>query len=558
MQTWLKDLLRGALLVAFFVSTLFLSSFSERVFLSPDESANFYFAQTFGNTGELSAPVMPDSGTRGNLNTEVLHPRSIVAVGERLLPGSFLGLPLLAGAVYRFAGDTGALLVTPFLALLAVLAFRSVINKLFEDEALADLSALFLMIHPSFLYFSGRVMLHNVAFLAFVIFGLYFAVARPLGLKSVLAKDFRRIEFFLAGTMIGTALLIRTAEAPWVIPVFAILLIVYRNELGWRNIFYSLLGFGALCVVILGMNSWVYGSMLTTGYTVHVSAPVATVISSTASDSTLSHPLSPFLTFSLPFGLHPRAILRNFWSYGIVLYPWMTIPSLLGALLLIVRKFEKKKAWKVLFAITVFVSAWLVAFYGSANIHDNPDLKIISIGNSYVRYWLPMFALSMPFAGYLFISAWRYISIRYEMYKMYKMAWRAMLAVLVLAGCVNSTDLVLNGHDGLIESRSALNSFISKRYQILSHTELNSIIVVDRADKYLFPKRAVVTPLRDDQTYSALPALVAHAPTYYFGITFPQTDLDFLNNERFKADELRFELVQTMDEESLYRITKSK
>lgn len=558
MQTWWKDLIRGLCLVAFFVSTLFLSSFSERVFLSPDENANFYFAQTLGETGRLSAPVLPDEATRGNLSTVLLHPRSIVTVGEQLLPGSFLGLPILAGGAYKLAGDTGALLLTPLLALLAVLAFRATINKLFEDEALADLSALFLMIHPSFLYFSGRVMMHNVAFLAFIIFAIYFAAARPLGLKSRFVREFRRLEFFLSGAMVGTALLVRASEAPWVIPVFVFLLLVYRNELGWRNIVSSIIGFGALCAVILATNSWVYGGLFATGYTVQVAAPVLTEISNPESIASTST-TSPLYNFS-PYGFHPRAILRNFWSYGIVLYPWMTVPALLGALLLVVRKFEKKKVWKVLFVVSIFVGCWLVAYYGSARINDNPDPSVLTIGNSYVRYWLPIFALAAPFTAYLMVSAWRYVSAEgFATAKpLQRRAWQGMLVILVLAAAVKSTDLVLNGHDGIITSRAALSSFISKRYNVLSKTELNSIIIVDRADKYLFPRRAVVTPLRNENTYDALPTFVEHAPTYYFGITFPQQDLDFLNNDKLKADQLKIEHVVTLNEESLYRFSKTK
>jgi hypothetical protein len=133
-----------------------------------------------------------------------------------------------------------------------------------------------------------------------------------------------------------------------------------------------------------------------------------------------------------------------------------------------------------------------------------------------------------------------------------------LLILTVLAGLTANVNLVFFGHDGILASRRAMDSFIGKRARIMTLTEPESVIIVDRADKYLFPYRRVIVPLRDDKTYAVLSELVKDVPTYYFGITFPQTDLDYLNGDKLRALDLKIELVETMHEESLYKFSHEK
>jgi hypothetical protein len=80
---------------------------------------------------------------------------------------------------------------------------------------------------------------------------------------------------------------------------------------------------------------------------------------------------------------------------------------------------------------------------------------------------------------------------------------------------------------------------------------------VDRADKYLFPSRQVIVPLRAERTYAMMPVIVPSIPLYYFGITFPENDVQYLNNERLASVGLRIESVVTVDDETLYRIIEN-
>ena len=562
MKTWFFDVVKGSLLVAFFISTLLLSASSERVFVSPDENAAFLFAKQFAQTGAFAIVEPLNAHLEG-----IIHARSMVAVGTSILPGAFLGIPFFTGSLLWIFGDAGALLFTPVLALFAVLAWRKVVKELFDDPLLADFSAFFLMLHPAFLYYSGRVMMQNVAFVSFLIFGAYFLLAGPLHkLSKHYVSELKRFEYFLGGIFLGTALFIRTEEILWVLGLLAVLLYVYRSQIGWRNIAAVVFGLFIMGCVIGYVNDTVYGNALLTGYTARAEAgETASSVSSLIPPS-----VSDMASYVFPFGIHPRAIMRHEWQYEFLLFPWMTIPALVGFALLLVRKFDKNKTWKVFTVFSVVLAFWLGGMYGSWTFTDNPDPALISIGNSYVRYWLPIFVTSTVFAAYAVVAVYRVIKHwvigvgadvsvdpRVSMRQRIRRLLPCLFIFLIAFTTVYlSANLVFSGHDGILPTRAALATFQSKRRAVALKTEEGSIVIVDRADKYLFPTRKVVVPLRDERTYAALPKMLEEAPVYYFGITLPQSDLDYLNNVKLAENNLFITLVATFDDESLYKITK--
>ena len=83
---------------------------------------------------------------------------------------------------------------------------------------------------------------------------------------------------------------------------------------------------------------------------------------------------------------------------------------------------------------------------------------------------------------------------------------------------------------------------------------VDAVIVVDHGDKIFFPERVVRYPLRDETTYDLMPRIVLRNALYYYGITFPDYDMEYLNGRKLAELGLQIELVQTFDEESLYRI----
>jgi len=536
-----RRLIWGIILVLFFASTLVLSwPFAREIFVSPDENAAYVFAKAFADTGELSIPE--------SLNEELgglLHPRSVVGFGAAIVPASFIGFVVLLGVVGTIFGDAAMYVVTPLLAVLAVMLWRDSIRRVFKDELLADAAAFLLLIHPAFWYYTGRVMMHNVAFLALLVAGLWWCLARPLASR---ARDryraqLRLIDFGIGGALFGAALIVRTSEIIWLTLAIVAVFAVYRAQLGWRALVTFALGF-ALALSTLGLlNAATYGGPLTNGYTARYPY-AAIVISDTEATAVIDQPKTNLL---LPFGFHERVILNNVMNYGFKLYPWMSVLALVGLVLAVVENNDRRQLWRTLAVFTLALATWFAIVYGSWKIIDNPDPSIISLGNSHVRYWLPLFALASIFGARTLV---------------YMVGDRSRLRLAFTSGIVVlatllSLELVFFGHDGYQPSRAALATFIVKGERILSATETESIIVADRADKYLFPERRVVVPLRSEATYAALPAMLEQAPVYYFGITLPAKDLAYLNDQKLKPLGVRIEFIETLSEESLYRFVKN-
>ncbi len=536
----------GVLLTAFFISTaLALRLPGHLVFVSPDENAAFTFSQLFSQEWTLRY-AEPLNEQLGGL----LHPRSTLPFGAAILPGSFLGLIVLTGLVGTVFGASGALLVTPLLAVLSVLAWRKIVAILFKNELLADFAAFFLLIHPAFWYYSGRVMMHNVAFVAFVLFAGWFMVALPL-------KKYYAVNYFLAGVSVGAALLIRLSEISWLIGGLGVLFLLYRKVVGWRAMMATLLGLAIMFVVQFGINTSVYGAPFKNGYTTTYEYEATTEIPAASLSATASisdgHPI---LSLILPFGFHERVILHNIWGYGFWLYPVLSALAAIGMMLVVFGRDEQKKTWRMFLLGTLVLAVWLGLVYGSWKIADNPDPFAVTLGNSHVRYWLPLFVLASLFCAR---AVWQLLGRTPFVIKSGDV--EGVLRHIAVAGIgvvafVLSVQLVYGSEDGFLHSRAALKTFVEKEEKILSLTESDSVIIVDRADKYLFPERRVLTPLRSERTYAAMPQVVEEVPLYYFGITFPEADLAYLNNEKLTTFDLKIELVATMHEESLYRITK--
>lgn len=530
------------LLSLFIISILWLSFGVPLVFNSPDENANFWFAKSFMETGAFVMHEPLNLAWHG-----LIKPRSMVAIGEWLVPTTFLGGPAIFGLSGFLFHDFGILFVTPFAAVLAVLAWRSVLYTVFQDRFLANVSAFLLLIHPSFWYYSGRMMMHNVLFVSALVCACWFLVAQPFKQKQLL-------NLFFAGLLFALSLTIRLSEALWVLPLMAAVLYWYREQFQ-LTVNPALFRFGAFVVggivvllPFLLLQNQLYGSPFTSGYQVRVGPSPEQFIGDEVTDQ-----FTPDVRVDesgAPFELHPRAILRNAWRYGVYLYPWMTIPAVFGVGIVLwklyKRELSQQKEWRFMLAISAIVGAVLLMMYGGWTFFDNPDPRAITIGNSYVRYWLPFFLLLTPFATYFFQSLEKVIS---------KKGMLAGTVIFLLFATGLSSWRVYSGPDGFVATRNNLLSFAEQRAVILEETPENAVIITEHSDKYIFPYRGVIVPLRSNTTYAAIPSLAEKLPLYYFGITLPQADVEHLQDVIFAGYEVRFEDVVELNGQTLYRIS---
>ncbi|MEK7632547.1 MAG: hypothetical protein AAB473_02030 [Patescibacteria group bacterium] len=525
MNTRFRWALRVVALGAVLITMTWLTVGTQGVFASPDESANAFFARTFAETGSMVASEPLNAVAQG-----VIHPRSMIAPGTAILPTSFLGFPFVSGGLRYIFGEFIQYFFTPIIAALAIAALWWTVRKLSNNELLADCSAFFALIHPAFWYYGARVMMPNVAFVSMLMVGVAAFVLACSKRSSIIG--------FIAGLIFATGLTMRLVEAPMMMAVVAVVLVAYRKSLPWKVLCGVAIGGAIVLGAYLVGNSALYGSALTTGYTLPDARSTTDAVVAISPIASIGHLL-------LPFGFHPRAMVTNVFHYGWWLYPVSSTLAVIGAWFAWTAK-EHRKAWRTFVVCLGVAAVWMAVVYGSWSVADNPDPKAITIGNSHVRYWLPLFFASSV------LVALGVLRIRKKMTHGLKSTVGSIMLVVIIATL--SAQTVFLGSDGLIAARAAAIASIEKRAGVLADTEYNAVVIVDRADKYLFPYRRVIVPLRSDSTYAAMPMLAPIVPLYYFGITFPQSDLEYLNSEKLGAMGLSISPVVTIQDETLYRI----
>lgn len=522
--------------IVFFLGTLVLPLASRTLFISPDETASAFFARQVSETGsfQVADPLTAQFN-------DTLYPRSVVAIDGKLVPQSFVGLPVIYGVFVYFFGPFVLFILTPLLTILAALALRTSLRSLFSPFV-ADLSSLLFLLHPAMWYYSARGLMHNVLFVCLLIFGVYFFVRRPLfhhleRCKHRVGKLIpiqKHLDPLVSGVFIGLSIFVRASEVYWVLGAAFFLLFCHPKRP--KPIEGALLFLmGALLGVLpfFLFNFFTYGHPLTTGYTVTESVDVTR--SAIASITTAN--------ILFPFGLDLKTAISHIADYGLLLFWWFSALALIGFGITL----PQHRFYTTLFFL---VSLWLGIWYGSWTFFDNPDPTQITIANSHVRYWLPVFILSIPFVA----EALVWISSRARTRLAHGIA---LTSLMLFVGGMSVRVVFFDGQDALFRVARILKQSAYVKEDVLSRTESDAVIIVDRADKLFFPDRHVRYPLRSEETYALMSELITAVPLYYYGITLPEKDTHYLNESKLKSLGLRIEYLNTYEAESLYQLWPS-
>jgi len=518
------------LAVAFFFVYSYLSFKTDRIFNSPDETANFYFSKIFAKEGVLWQ-VEPFEF----LTENSIFPRSIKTVGGKLVPVGFLGMPVVYGVIAKIIGIWSIKFMTPFFAVLAVLAFYGIIRRIFEEKV-AFFSAVLMFALPPFWYYAERGMFHNVLFLSFLIFSIYFFLS---------ASDLRRSHniyvklalYFFGGMFLSLALMTRLSEIWWIAPVLIALIFIFRKNIFWRGVFVALAVFILFLIPFLAQNKILYGSPFATGYQSQIKENQSPV---TAVQNYLAEKRDA--EFIFPFGINLRNIIWSGWNYFIMFFPWLVFPAIFGAIIFLSSCHSReggnpvKKKEKYYFGIFCFVALWLFVYYGSWRFSDNPDPSKITIGTSYLRYWLPVFVMILPFFPKSFLWISEKIKIKF---------WKIGVPVVVVFFVLAFNSVFYAEGEGIMDVKTTLARYEIRANEVFNLTEYNSVIVTDRNDKMFFPNRKIVYPLRSENTYGAVLSALRFIPVYYYGIIISE-------KENFNG--LGLELIKEWGNEAIYEI----
>ncbi len=581
----------AVLAVCFFIaSSAFISKSQENGFVkwsSPDENANYVFTKLYTQTGELKI------FEKYNLYADdVIHPRSFRSDDGQLKPVSFLGIILVYGTIAKLTTYEAIPYLTPFFASIGIIIFYLSIKKLFGRKN-AFLSALLLVSFPPFFYYTTRSMMHNILFTVMLLMGLYFTF-------WMFTKNNWLNLFFsaLSGFFIGLAVITRTSELLWLTPILCIMWIFNFKKVGLIKLL-IFLSFAFLAILpVLNWNQMLYGGFFKGGYTemnssiITIASASKDLVKSTAVGELNYHGqlIEKIKNNIFYFGFHPRQALRMFYYYFVEMFPLVFWPAFLG-LILFLQRFRKWKKKHFVYLLSLIVaSAILVAYYGSWEFYDNPNKMSHTIGNSYVRYWLPIYLGAIPFFSMFlmrftreifganikndssgssytnlennksfFESSKSFIIDFLNNFKKQKakkfLASATQVIIIILISFSNFAFLVYGSEEGLIYSLEKGKLARQEFQKVMELTENNSVIITQYHDKLFFGERKVIVGLFDNKDMVKKYArLTEYLPVYYYNFILRDIDIEYLNEKRLGEVGLGIELVERVGDFGLYRI----
>ena len=564
--------------LSFFVATSSYNFITQKDGLikwnSPDETANYYFANSYARGDDL---IKFDHASA--VASDLVIPRSLRSDHGWLKPVSFLGIILIYGKIGALTSPLVIPYLTPFFGALGIIFFYFLIRRLFSPR-IALISAALLAVFPVYSYYSIRSMFHNVLFLVLLIIAFYFIV-RALDKKYLHQVKLKIFSFglpknvlsgwlfiFIGGFFIGLAIITRSSELLWLLPVLAILILFYAKRLGILRILLFLSGIGLGLLPALYYNQILYQSPFYGGYgemnrtLTDISLASSEMIKSTFSSQIASYRESINKIFNniFFFGFHPGQSREMFGHYVVTMFPWLTYLAGAGVLGLIILNFTKpKKKYFVYLLVWVVLSVILVLYYGSWRFTDNPNAGSHTIGNSYTRYWLPMYLMALPLVALAIELFLKLLFFLFRKTSAYRTLISGGATVIVFLISLYSFNFLLFGsEEGILNLY--YNTQEDKRLGkiVLENTPSEAIVMTQYHDKVLFPERRIIMGrLEEEQYYPYLNKLLNYYPVYYFNFKYDQATIDYLNNGRLAKSRLKMELINKASGQfSLYKISK--
>ncbi len=483
------------------------------IFNSPDETANAFFIQQFANGESLKYQESLNQELNG-----LVHPRSMRAVGDKVVPVSFYGIFFVYGLIVRVFGNEALIWLTPLFAVAGALAIAFFAGRTFGRRT-GVLSFLILLPLAPWWYAAERGMYHNMLFVSLFAMGMlaldvFFSSAGIAG--YVFRKDaqkkkrvwnfpegaLRRIGWAVAaGFLFGIAAVVRLSEAGWMAAAVGAYAAVRMQKRHIPGLF-LIAGVAALALVpVIAANYALYGASFSVGY--------ADVLQMRSGEGGRVFQMASLLF--APFGISVRTMAWAAGEYLFKFFWWWSAAVGFGALWwLMSPSVRKRREWGYVLFYGV-LSFLLVVLYGSWEIVDRIDDRTVSLGTSYVRYFLPIYAFGVPLAA-LWID--RLVSAGRN-----AVARAVIMAAVALLFAVPSARVVWQGTDeSILQIRATLAEYRRQREAIKRYIPKDALVVTyPQLDKVLFPSyRRIIPALAVPEDFRSLARFVRKGEEVYF------------------------------------------
>ncbi len=561
---------------------------------SPDETANYFFSKRLVETGQLAyfdqAAVIGDN---------LVMPRSLRSDFGWVKPVSFLGIILTYGGMGALLGVKVIPFLTPFFAALGIIIFYLLISRIFKNKRIGLLSAFLLASFPVYVYYTVRSMFHNILFIVFLLFGAYLlslafgtkpekikpAANQPAAEPNLTAEPNVKIKFFtfkfkkiralqiaaafLAGIFVGLAVITRTSELLWLLPALFIVWLFYARRIGFIKLVVFLAGVFLALLPVAYYNNILYGSSFHGGYNeMNRSLDEIGTASNEVVKLTFTGQVDKYrdyfatLTHNIfYFGFNKTQSIAMARHYILEMFPALVYLGALGFLLLLVQNIKRfQKKYLVYIIVWGVLGVILIFYYGSWKFNDNPNPNSFTIGNSYTRYWLPIYLMLLPLVALAIERVTRALLLISSKTKdrIRPILAAGLQAIAILIISYISIIFVLYGsEEGL--SYLYYNNLAERvnARSVFSLTEPSGIIITQYYDKFFFPERRIIMgKLPNDEILTATAKLVRYYPVYYYNFFLNDKDVIYLNERKFSSYNLEMKLIKKINAKfGLYQIS---
>jgi 4-amino-4-deoxy-L-arabinose transferase-like glycosyltransferase len=584
------------LAVVFFIGTSSFNYLTQESdyskWTSPDEAANYFFARRFSEGKGLayfdSAALIGDN---------MVMPRSFRSDFGWLKPVSFLGIILIYGSLGMVLGLGAIPFLTPFLAALGIIIFYFLVKEIFSRR-LAVISSFLLAFFPVYIYYTVRSLFHNVLFIVLLLFGIYLLVLSVRSNKKetswlkIKEKNLKKEESlnkiknrfltfrlskdkwlkialaFLSGFFFGLASITRTSELIWLIPALFIAWIFYIKRFSITKCILMISGFFLAILPNIYFNQLLYSAPFYSGYNEmnrsldDISQAGSGIIESIFKGQGVITHLTQIYHNIFYFGFDFEQSLEMAGHYIWEMFPFLSIVFLLGTLIiLLINIYRPQKKYLVYFLIFTVISIVLIFYYGSWEFNDNPDPSRFTIGNSYTRYWLPIYLMMIPIAALAVVRFSRALILSFKKFLSSgskKLINAVQILILILFAIISLNFVLYGSEEGL--SRLYYNNVREKEYmeRVFTLTEPEGIIITKYHDKFIFPQRRVIMGvISNEEILAAVSKLAEYYSIYYYNFYLNEDDVDYLNNRKLPKYNLRIELIEKINNNfGLYSLLK--
>jgi len=562
--------------IFFFIYAWFpyLTTRNQAYFASPDATANYLWIERFAQGKELfyTEPL--------NLITDdMVVPRSLRSDDGLVKPVSFLGMIFVYGYIAKFLGMWIVPYLTVFFAIVGAWFFYGIIKIIFNNY-IAWWSALMLLMLPPYWYYAARGLFHNVLFTVMLMAGVYFFIkySSPSKPTASLRRYINPIGLGIAGVFIGLAVFTRTSEVIWLVPTMLLIAIIYCQKICQPKFIIFFLGLGLALIPIFYYNQILYGNYFNFGYE-SVADNIDRFYQTSVNTGVGVSVQSIISAKIIPFGLDFKSASRHFFEYYVQIFWYLFWPAFGGGLLWLRNWSSLDMRKKTYFIIFILVSFILGIFYGSWNINDSVAKNTITIGNSYTRYWLPIYIMSIPLA----IIAWQWLAIFLSQF-LIKHNWREfkvkikllditdsmldnniksvtvmLVVVMLLVLFFSQSTVIFSSGEGLNATVNSLAVNQELTVDVLRYIDSDAVVITPNLDKFIWPSRKVISKdIFAPATHVAVTKLLnIKVPVYYYGFILRPEHLSLLNDQSLAEFFLKIKPIKIYNKNKLglYQIT---